>query len=174
MAADDGTGVDPDRIRRRIQSTFEDALHANYAYDNPYQHSAALIRDLKLVLNRGHSLVDDERYADGAAVFCAFIDVGCEHYTKFPDEEGQMARLFDEAAEQLDGILDETDAPELRRLILGTLTDLVLADIRVGGYGLGDYPRHIVLNHAAGEERRDLAEHVRTALMEIIDSAETD
>ena len=171
MAADSQTAVEPERIRRQIQETFEDAM-GRYRNDNPYRAAVMLSRDLELFLDRAKQLADNDQTRDATAVLCAFIEEGCEYYTRLPDREGQIASLFDDATERLNWILSETSDADLRRSILRTLTDLVIADIDFGGYGLGDYPRHVVLNHATSEDQRALAEHVRERLPETIAEAE--
>lgn len=174
MAADSGTDADPDRIRGQIRSTFQDATNAYRDYDNPYRAAVSVYRDLDLFIDKGKQLADAGQTNDAASVLCAFIEEGCEHYTRLPDREGRIAALFDDATERLNVMLAEAEDSDLRASILRTLTDLVLADIDFGGYGLGDYPRHVVLDHATADERRALAEHVRTALMETINDVDVE
>ena len=171
MAANSQTAVEPERIRRQIQETFEDAT-GGYRTDNPYRAAVMLSRDLEGFLDRAKQLADNDQIRDATTVLCAFIEEGCDYYTRLPDREGRVAGLFDDATERLNWMLSETSDADLRRSILRTLTDLVIADIDFGGYGLGGYPRHVVLNHATSEERRALAEHVRESLLETIAEAD--
>lgn len=165
-------GVDTGDLQRHVRSVYESA--ARGGYDDAYGSAASVAQDVQLFLGLADDLIDRDDLGEAATVLRLLLDEGRARYGEIPDDDGALLACFHGAVDRLDSVLARTSDERLRADVLQTLTDVVIEDVRAGGYGLGDTAQEVVEHRATPEERVPLADRVRDALSEVAAKPETE
>ena len=153
--------LDPDPLREDIETAFQSAA-PSHEYD---AHSTTnAVENVQPYLILGDDLARQGRQDDAVTVYRLLTEIGCEHSRKIPGENGRLADLIQTCTERLGDALGDADAPNLREEILRTLFEAYMTDLDLGGNGLGDAAKRILLNASRPAERQQISEWVRARL----------
>lgn len=154
--------------RRRPVSPHLYQRQADTAFNNAgddWRASFGLAIQLGTVQEIGDRFLEEEDYAGAAAVYQGICASVVENYESIHDEEGEIVDAANECVTGLGKCLEAvtTDAG-LREEILRAIFEPYRFDVDYGGIGLGDEVPALVMTHATTEERRLVAEWIRTEM----------
>ena len=169
VSAQARTDLDVEGLRQEIESVFADKIGGSpgrgYEYD--WHHASTTIAsDLQPFLNLGDDYANQACLADAATVYRLLAEAGCDHYRDLPDGDGKLAGFVRVCTERLGDLLTATEDPDLREHILRALFETYVADLDLGGHGLGDAADSIILDQATPSERQRVAKWVRDRIPE--------
>ncbi|MEF8864171.1 MAG: SWIM zinc finger family protein [Salinibacter sp.] len=156
--------LDPDRLRRDIEAAFQAAAPS---HDYGAHSTTNVVDNVQPYLSLGDDLARQGRQDDAVTAYRLFTEIGCEHYLKIPGDNERLADLIRACTERLGDALADMDAPDLREEILRTLFEAYVTDLDLGGNGLGDAAKRILLNASRPAERQQISEWVRARLPEM-------
>jgi len=149
--------LDPDVIRRQVNVAFSRAGHE-------WGAASRASTDLQDVVGLGDEYAEHENWRNAAIVYETVARGVLESYGEVYDHEGELNRVVYDCTEGLARCLDAIDDPVQRQGLLRALFDIYRWDVDSGGYGIGEeVPEHIMAL-ASTEERRRVAEWVRSAV----------
>ena len=151
--------VDPEQIRQQVRRALEPA--GGYAYD--YQALTHTEGELRRILDLGAAFAERGAAQNAVTVYRAFAETLREQYGDFFDPEGDILWLLSSCANDLAALLDDLDAPAVRRAVLKELFETFAWDAKQGGYGVGDAAYGALLEKGTPEEQRRVAKWVRKA-----------
>ena len=120
-------------------------------------HSQGELDDLTYVADR---YLESGQLNSAATTYKTIADEVLRDYHEFEDEEGSLASAAQNCAEGLVKCLAKADEDNLREIILTFLFELYCEDLDLGGYGISDGIPEAIVEHAAQEERREVAQWV--------------
>ncbi|HVB25803.1 MAG TPA: hypothetical protein VNG51_27950 [Ktedonobacteraceae bacterium] len=153
--------VDTDEYRRQVDEAF---YHAGHNWDAVYGISS----DLYEITATAAHFAQRQDYANAAAIYEVVAVETLSHYHSYHDEDGALGRVVQDCVESLGVFLEsERENEALREQILAAIFVVFCFDVDNGGLGLtGEIPPEF-LQHTTPEEKRLVAQWVRTALVEL-------
>ena len=152
-------GAPPDaaQVERQLRRLFSGDL---YSWESAYR----IGRALEQFVRQAEALAEHADAAGAFAICQPLLDQVLEHYLEFQDEEGHLAAVVSETVRVLGRCLEQAILPDLHRAIAELLYDVLRADTEIGGVGLGDDARPLLLAHATPDERAALCDRIRADL----------
>ena len=153
------TSIDLESYRRRAAAAFRCIQHTSWRVE------MGIATELNSIVELGKGFAEQVNCASAAIVYQAISQEVLSHYEMFDDEEGELGSVVNDCVKELGQCLAgvENDTT-VREMILHALFDIYRFDVDFGGVGLGDEVPDIILKHARPEERRTVADWVRSAI----------
>jgi hypothetical protein len=157
-----GTRVDPRIYRNRVEGVFR-------AAGDDWEVISYITDGLLQIVEIGHTLVEQQDYADASAVYEAVVSGVMERYEEYTegDEDGE---LDDVVAECITGLQDclagVQDNRAVREPILRMLFTIYRFDIDAGGIGFGEDAPDVLIQNATADERQTIVGWVYEAIAE--------
>ena len=153
--------VDTDEYRRQVDEAF---YHAGHNWDAVYGISS----DLYEITATAAHFAQQQDYANAAAIYEVVAEETLNHYQSYHDEDGALGRVVQDCAESLGTLLEsEREDEALREQILAAIFTVFCFDVDHGGLGLtAEIPAEFV-QHTTPEEKRLVAQWVRSSLVEL-------
>jgi len=132
----------------------------SYALRNDYPEEVSA--GLSIVCEAAEKFLDGEDWLNSGAIYNLVLSETVSQYEELYDEDGYIAIILDDCAENLGRCLEvgqpDTDT---RRQWLESLLEAELEDIRIGGIDLAPSAIDAVLQHATDEEWKWIEEKIR-------------
>jgi hypothetical protein len=155
------SALDTADIRRRLREVFDRLARASRY---PSRLDGAFVDETRPFLDLAERMLKADRLGDAAQVLRIFLDEAARAFSRIHGPSSHLLLTVNGIVGTIGEILGRTEDRDLRALLLKALVDLVLTDLDMGGVGLSEAARTVVLDHARSGERAPLAERVRTAL----------
>lgn len=147
----------PEVYRRQADTAFRLA-------GDDWRASYGVASQLHAIQALGDELLKGNDPTSASTVFEGLMTAIVDGYESIHDEEGDIARAADDCAEGLGHCLAQVQDPTRREAILRALFNLYACDVALGGLGMGDEAPGLIVEHATADEKRRVAEWVRSAL----------
>ena len=149
--------MDTESIRRQVRRVFSSA---------GYEWGAApdVALDLNNMVDVGDGYVEREDRRNAAVVYETIMREVLDQYPSMHDEEGDLHQIVNRCVAGLGECLSVADDPAQRETILRVLFDTYVWDVNFGGIDMGYEAPGIILEQSTPEERRRVAEWVRSAM----------
>lgn len=158
IGEDKRPAVDPAMIRRQVDNIFYDAEDDHQsAYDISWKLQDA-------VLKVGNDYAEQKDWYNAAVVYETIARGVLDNYEMVYDHDGDLSDLVNDCASGLGRCLNGTEDSVQRETFLRALFDIYCWDVNYGGVGMGDEVPAIILERAAPEEQKQVAEWVRKAI----------
>ncbi|NJM41333.1 MAG: hypothetical protein HC853_11505 [Anaerolineae bacterium] len=114
------------------------------------------------MVKQARKLAQQNQLGQAVALYQGVIEAVIEHEDEaMSDEEGELYSVVGDCAGGLGEALAHISAPDLRKRCLDVLLDIYLADLDMGGVGLGDDVPDLIAEHAKPDEKKAIIKKLR-------------
>jgi hypothetical protein len=153
--------IDVEEYRDQVDEAFQ---HAGREWDAVYGISS----DLYSITETAARFFRQRDYTNAAAIYEVVALGTLSHYLSYHDEDGALGRVVQDCVEGLGACLEsEREDETLREQILEAIFAVYRFDVGHGGFGLTEDIPPEFLQSTTPEEKRLVAQWVRTALAEL-------
>ncbi len=147
--------IDPEIIRRQINRAF--------ASCDPYNYHAAreIASQLHPILNQADLYHQQKDWANAVTICQVVINEALLILDEIYENNSDLYTIFDEGSEKLQNYLEHIDQPQMRLEIFQTLTNIIIADIEHGGYGMSDACYEIVIERSNPTEKMQIGNWIQ-------------
>lgn len=148
--------LDPKPYHRQAVKAFSGA------YEGDYNWSYDVAHELEAIVNIGHGFLKQKSPVQAASVFQGVAEGVIDHSEETQnDQDGEILSIGSECADGIDKCLNFITEASIRQSLLGTLLDLKLTDIEMGGVDFDGSAQDHLLTHASLDEKKVLAARLR-------------
>ena len=139
--------VDPEPYRRQVRSAFYGAEE----WDSHF----GVADEISSVVDMADQFAAVEDWRNAQIIYQVVVNEGLANYEHAFHDEGEITGEIDRAAEGLANCLPALEGdPVTRQGLLRSLFDVILWDVNMGGYGVGDSIPGMVFEQINAEERQ--------------------